>query len=157
MVLADLDGYDSIQNWQAGARRTERFRSVKSCVGVFGNLLRRFEIMIVRVVVIVLAIVGRIITTDLWTRFINSAAVIFLQMATNRVHQQVPRFIFNKHRCLFVKHIPSDIFEVRESSGRVDWQGKISAAFGGTMFTQILASRQIFAFHPGLWRSVHFL
>jgi hypothetical protein len=25
------------------------------------------------------------------------------------------------------------------------------------MFTQILASRQIFAFHPGLWRSVHFL
>ena len=111
--------------------------------------------MIVCVAVVVLAVVGRVIATDLRPRFVNSAAIVVLKVATHRMNEQVPGFVLDKNRRLFVKQIPSDIFKVCKSFGRVDWQSEVPAALGRAVIAQIFARRQVFAFYFGSGKSVH--
>ena len=135
-----------IQNGKARAGRTKRFWCMKPSVCVFGNLLGRFEILVIGVAVVILTVVRRVVATNLWTRFIDSATVVFLQVPANGVHQQVPSFIFNKNRCLFVKEVPSDIFEVSEVVRCTDRQRKVPTTLGGAVLAQIFTLREIFPF-----------
>ena len=94
-------------NLKLRTRRTERFGLVKSGVSVLFDLLRRFEINIVRERVIELTPVRRVLATNMGPRFVDSASVIVLQMFANRMNQQIPRFAFDKQRRPVVQQIPA--------------------------------------------------
>lgn len=151
----DTFGDRSIEDRKARARRTKVFWRRKSGVGVLGNLLGCFEILVIREAIVELAVVGRVVAADLRARFVNSTTVIVLQMPTHGMHQQVPRIVINKDRCLFVKQVPSDIFEISKIIGSADRQRKIPAALGGAVVAKIFARRHIFTFEFILGESVH--
>ena len=138
--------FRSVEHGQARAGRAKRFWCRKSSVRVLGNLFGRFKILLIRVTVVVLTFVGRVVATNLRTCFVNSAAVVVLKMATNRVHKQIPRSIFNENARLFVKQVPSDIFKISKIAGSLDRKREVSTAFGGAMFAQIFACWQVFTF-----------
>ena len=80
-------------------------------LGVFGDLLGRFKILVVHPIVLVLAVLGRIFAADLRARGVNPAAVVRLQVLALRVDEQVPRAVFDEHGRVIVQQKPADVLE----------------------------------------------
>ncbi len=125
-----------IQDRQSRFGGSKSFRFIESSIGILGNLLAGFKVPIVSVVVFVLAILGRIVSADLGPRLVDATTIVVLQVFAFCVNQNEPRVAFGEHAGKIMQQIPSQIVKICRSSGLVDRQGKISAAFSRTVGTE---------------------
>jgi len=107
------------------------------CLGVFENLLGGFKVMVVGPVIFVLAILGRVLATDVWTRFVDAAAVVVLQVLTLGMHHQIPITFIDEDGGSIVDEIPTNVLEVFPCFWRIDRQSEVFAAFGGAVVAEI--------------------
>lgn len=116
--------------------------------GVLGDLFGSLEVRIVYRVVVVLAFVGRVITTDLRASQIDPTQVIRLQMLADRMDEQIPITIIDEDGGLVVQQIPSDVIEVLLRRRDIDRQGKITTTLGIAVIAQTLTRRDLRLHRP---------
>jgi len=117
----------------------------KASLEVFFELLGRLEEQVVRPVLFVLAIDGRMIAANLRPRFIDAAAVIGQELAAFVMNLDVPLLLFDEDAGAFVQQKPAQNIKILAPRRRIELQRKIAAAFGNAMVAQRLARAQIFA------------
>lgn len=128
-----------------GGSESAQVAGVEPGFHVFGYLLGRLEIHLVNSVLVELAIVGRVVSADLGTGFVNAAAVIRLQMFAIGVNQQVPRFVLDEDRGAVVQQIPTDEIQILLRGGGIDRHRKVAAALRCAVGAQDFARRHILA------------
>ena len=84
----------------------------KHGVGVFVDLLRRFEVNRVTPIVVEFAFFGRILAAYLRSSFVNPATMIVLQVFASCVYEQIPGVFIDKHAGPIVQQIPADVVKV---------------------------------------------
>lgn len=109
----------------------------KQGISVFVDLFSRFEVLLIAPVVLELALDRRIVSADLWSRLVDSAPVIVLEVFARGVNQQVPVVVVNEYRGAVVQQIPTHEVEVSAIDRLVDRQRKIVAALCGAVFAKI--------------------
>jgi hypothetical protein len=76
--------------------------------------------------------------------------MIFAEMLTWRMDQQVPTAVLDERRRPVVQQEPTQVIEIPPSRGSIQGQGKIPAALGRAVAAQDLTRRKIAS--PGPWR-----
>lgn len=115
-------------------------------LGVFPDLLGRFQVKIVGPVAVVFAVVGRVLAADLRAGLVDAAHVVRLQMLADRMDEQVPIVVVLEDARPFVQQVPADVLEVFELGGSFDGQGEIAAALGGAVLAEDFALGEFVAF-----------
>src|SRR5262249_200589 len=82
--------------------------------GILGRLLGSFDVLLVKPIVLVLTILGRILLADQRPGVIDAAAIVVAQVLADRVDQQVPGFVFLEDRGPFVQQVPANELPVFE-------------------------------------------
>lgn len=108
-------------------------------LGVFPNLFRTFEELVVTRVIIIFAVVRAILPTDRRTVFVNVAQRVRCQVLAVSVDQQVPRIVLDENCTVSVQQIPPQMLEVFNLCGRVDGKREIAATLGRTMLAEHFA------------------
>jgi hypothetical protein len=132
-------------NFRLQPANTGSLARAEHCLGVFGDLLRRLEILVVDPALFILAGVGRVFATNVGTRLIDPAHLVVAQMFALRVDQQIPGIVIDEDRRTIVEQIPADVLEVLPFLGRIDRKSEIPTAFRRTIHAQIFVGFQVFA------------
>ena len=127
---------NSIQNCQSGFGRAKRLRFVKASIGVLRNLLARFKVPVVGVIVFVLTVFGCIVTTDFRSRFIDATPIVVLQVFTFGVNKNEPVVIFGENTGEIMQQVPAQIIKIGSGLGSINRQRKISATFACAILTE---------------------
>ncbi len=139
--------FQALKDWQQfwlGASDIPTF-FLNHRFGVFPDLFGRFQIKIVGPILFIFAVVGRVVTTNLRSRFVDAAAIVRLQVLADGVDQQIPIVLLFENAGPVVQQKPSQVFQLLEGIGRFDGHGKIAAALGNAVFAQRLALGQFVA------------
>lgn len=120
------------------SRRAKIGDGLVSGFRVILNLFGSFKVAIKCVIVLVLALVGRVVTTNLRTGFVDAAHIVFAQVFAFGVHQQKPIIVFSENRRVFVKQVPAKIVEVLGRTWTINRQRKVPTALGGAMLAEHL-------------------
>lgn len=116
-------------------------------MSVLPKLIRRFKILIIDAVVVVLTGIRRVVTTDLRASVIGSAAMIGLKVLAVAGDQQVPGIAVHKDRKWSMHHVPPHVVELLPCCGLVDAHGKVPTAASRTVTAKNFARLQSLAGH----------
>jgi hypothetical protein len=114
-------------------------------------LLGRFKVLIVRIRIVELTLFGGVLPANIGARFVDAASIVFLQMFTNGVHQQVPGFAFSEQRSPIVQQVPSQVVKIRRGSRCVNRKSKIATALCRAVVAKIFVRTNVFAAKTDFW------
>lgn len=129
------------------SRPRKPFLGGQDGLGVFFNLVRRFEEHVVTRIDVVLAAVGRVAATNVRSRFVDAAAVVGQQMLAVCKHLNVPVVSIHEDGRLAVHQEPADVVVVLPSCRFRDAEGVVAAALRRAIAAKELAVRQSFPSH----------
>ena len=127
----------------------------KSRVDVVVHLFGCFEILLVSIVVIVLAVFRAVLGANFWSSRIDSAAIIVLQIFANGMDQQIPHPFFDKDRGVLVDQVPANHVKISSRFRHFDGNGKVPTAFRAAVIAKALARFQIVAMRPDFGNLIH--
>ena len=147
-LVAELSKPDNWLNglWQKACAQKLVAGACKACaqklgakqsIGILVDLLGSFKVLLVAPIVLEFTLGGRVITTDLWSSFVDPAPIILSQMLAGGVNQQVPVIVFDEDGRPIMQQIPTHKVEVLAVHRLVNRQDKIVAAFCRAVLAQI--------------------
>ena len=92
--------------------------------GVFGDLFRRFEELVVAGVVVVFAVFRRVLAANLRAGLVDAATVVRQEMVAIGVHHQVPGSVLDEERHSPVNHVPAEVLEFFPRRRASRWEGR---------------------------------
>gem|GEM_PF-117706 len=132
-------------------RGSSRFGG-EDCEGVFPELFGGFEVLVIDAVIVVLAFIRGVGSTDVRSSLVDAAAIVGLNVFAVSGHHQEPVFAVNKDGKGAMEHVPADVVELLSGGGSIDLHGEVSAAAGSAVAAENFAWGQVFA---GNWRCGH--
>jgi hypothetical protein len=137
----------SAQNWQEFRFRATYGRpiAVITGLGVLGDLFGRFKVHLIDGIFVELAVVRRVVATDLGAGVINPASMVRLEMLAGRMDEEVPHVVFYENTSPIVKKVPTHEVEILFARRFFDGECKVAAAFRGAVVAEGVAAGDFFS------------
>ena len=115
-----------------------------SGLGVLGDLFGRFKIHFVNGVLVELAIVRRVVATNLGTGVVDSAPMVGLEVFARGMDEQIPHVVFDENASPIVEKVPTHEVEILFARGFLDRECKVAATFRSAIIAEGVAAWDLF-------------